>query len=32
VLEAGKRADIILFEKEGKKIRIRETFKGGIPV
>jgi N-acetylglucosamine-6-phosphate deacetylase len=32
VLEAGKRADIVLIEKEGKKIRIRETFKGGVPV
>jgi N-acetylglucosamine-6-phosphate deacetylase len=31
-LEPGKRADIVLIEKEGRKIRIRETYKGGIPV
>lgn len=32
LLEPGKRADIVLIEKEGKKIRIRDTYKGGIPV
>jgi N-acetylglucosamine-6-phosphate deacetylase len=29
-LDAGKRADIIVFEKEGESIKIMKTYKGGI--
>jgi N-acetylglucosamine-6-phosphate deacetylase len=31
-LEAGKRADFVLIEKEGNKLKIRNTYKGGVPV
>jgi N-acetylglucosamine-6-phosphate deacetylase len=31
-LEAGKRADLVMIEKNGNKLNIRNTFKGGVPV